>query len=54
MPLEERPLQSSLSLSDTGGHGKKLLSMNRDPGPHQTPDLPAPWSWTSSLPSGET
>ena len=28
---------------------RRQPSMNKEDGPHQTPNLPAPWPWTSSL-----
>lgn len=45
--------QSSLSLSPTGGHREGLPSMNQNAGPPPETSSAAPWSRTSSLPSGK-
>lgn len=44
--IKEAP-NSSLAPSTVWGHGKKTPSMNQEPGPLQTLNLPAPWPWTS-------
>ena len=35
------------------GHSEKRPSTNQEAGSHQTPNLPAPWSWTSTLQNHE-
>lgn len=45
--------ESSLAPSIIWGHSWKVLSGNQEVGPHQTPNLPVSWSWTSGLQNDE-
>lgn len=45
-PLMTEPPDSSLTLSAAWGNSEKTATWERGRGPHQTPPLPAPWSWS--------
>ena len=49
-PLVEETPESPLTLLLM----RRLLSVNQEVGPHQSPNLPASWSWTSSLQNDTT
>ena len=47
VPLLEETLASSLSSPPWEDTSRRQPSTNQEKGPHQTPGLPMPWSWTS-------